>query len=155
MLRDLKIVAPFLIGGLLMVMTINFTTWVLAESSEVVLPVAFVVPRPYVYKATVKDVHDGDSITVDVQLGFNVLLQNMKLRLAGINAPELTTAEGKKVRDFLSKILLNKEIVLQTVKDRQEKYGRYLAIVWLDGKNVNEQLVKGDMAVPYDGGKRD
>jgi micrococcal nuclease len=78
----------------------------------------------------------------------------MKLRLYGIDTPELRGAErpeGLKARDYLRELILDKEIYLQSIKDKQGKYGRYLAIIHLEkGEellNVNEHLIKKEFAV--------
>ena len=47
----------------------------------------------YEYRAYVKNVYDGDSITVDIDLGFGVLLQSQKIRLLKINTPEIRGSE--------------------------------------------------------------
>ena len=48
---------------------------------------------PYIYKAEVVSVYDGDTITVDIDLGFNVVLRKQKIRLGGINTPEIRGEE--------------------------------------------------------------
>lgn len=104
----------------------------------------------YAYRANVVDVHDGDTITVDVDLGFYIWLHKQEFRLYGINAPEITgteIAEGEKARDFLKSKIMGKQIIIQSIKnpnekDQKEKYGEFLAIVWLDGINLNDLLVK-------------
>ena len=72
-----------------------------------------------------------------------------KLRLHRINAPELhgrSAKRGRAARDHLKSLVEGKEVLLQTIKDRREKYGRYLAEIWLEqpnaaGLNVNDALV--------------
>jgi micrococcal nuclease len=101
----------------------------------------------------VKSVHDGDTFTVDIDLGFGVWLKDQIIRLYGINAPELKgefRSLGFTSRDRLSELTINKEIILETIKDKKEKYGRWLGIVSVDGKNVNDLLVKEGFAKPYD-----
>ena len=103
----------------------------------------------YHYKAIVTSVYDGDTCTVDIDLGLNTWIRNERLRLNRINAPELTgkdKPEGLKSRDFLKTKIQGKEITIETIKDRKEKYGRYLAEVWLEEKkgkfiNINDLLV--------------
>jgi len=103
----------------------------------------------YHYKAIVTSVYDGDTSTVDIDLGLNTWIRNERLRLNRINAPELTgkdKPEGLKSRDFLKTKIQGKEITIETIKDRKEKYGRYLAEVWLEEKkgkfiNINDLLV--------------
>jgi micrococcal nuclease len=104
----------------------------------------------YYYQATVRSVYDGDTMTVDIDLGLHVWLHGEKLRLLRINAPELrgsTHEAGAAARDFLRSLVEGKSIVIETFKDDKEKYGRYLAEVWVaDEKgryfNVNDRLVK-------------
>ncbi|MEJ2634098.1 MAG: thermonuclease family protein [Calditrichia bacterium] len=107
----------------------------------------------YYYKAEVVSVYDGDTITVDIDLGFRAWLKKEKIRLYRINAPEVRGSEreeGLKSRDFLRSQILDKEIVLQTIRDRQGKYGRYLAEVWLEQGtkwiNINDLMVTQGMA---------
>jgi micrococcal nuclease len=109
----------------------------------------------YHYKANVAKVYDGDTITANIDLGLNVWVNNEKIRLARIDAPELrgkSRSKGLKSRDFLREILMNKIVLIQTIKDRKEKYGRYLAEVWLEtsaGKfvNVNDLMAEKKFAV--------
>lgn len=105
----------------------------------------------YQYKATVIDVYDGDTITAKVDLGF-LVSQEMKLRLYGIDTPELRgpeRPEGLKVRDILREKILNKEVIIHSYKDKQGKYGRYLANIFLDGEDINQWLVDQGHAQPY------
>jgi len=105
----------------------------------------------YNYKAKIIDVYDGDTVTAIVDLGF-LHFQEMKLRLYGIDTPELRGAEkieGRKVRDIVREMILNKEVEIHSYKDKQGKYGRYLATVILDGLDVNKWLVDNGHAKPY------
>jgi len=109
----------------------------------------------YYYKAFVTSVYDGDTCTVEIDLGLKTFIKGEKVRLVRINAPELRGDEriaGLKSRDFLREQILKKEIMLQTIKDRRGKYGRYLGEIWLkssSGKfiNINDVLVKKGYAV--------
>lgn len=92
----------------------------------------------YEYLATVISVYDGDTITVSVDLGFHIT-QTMSVRLARINSPEVrgsSSTEGLEARDYLRSILLGKKVTLVTYKDGKEKYGRYLADVYLGEPRV-------------------
>jgi len=107
----------------------------------------------YHYRAKVVEVYDGDTVTAIVDLGFHIQME-MKIRLVGINAPEMqepTKAKGTTARNYLRKVALNKSVTLQTMKDKQEKYGRYLGTLWLDGEttSINETLIAKGYAVPY------
>lgn len=97
------------------------------------------------YSAIVKDCYDGDTITVDIDLGFGVWLRGQKLRLYGVDTPEarpnktkkITKAmaeEGKKVASFVRGIIDGKKVAITTHKDEKEKFGRWLASVQITGK---------------------
>ena len=92
--------------------------------------------------------------TVDIDLGLKTWIHEEKLRLARINAPEMRGADrpqGILSRDFLKSMLKGREVVIETVKDKKGKYGRYLAEIWIkedDGSwsNVNDQMVEKGFA---------
>ena len=104
----------------------------------------------YYYRALVKYVYDGDTITVDIDLGLHAWVHDEKIRLARINTPELKGNErelGLNSRDYLRGLIDAKEIYLQTIKDEKGKYGRYIAEVWLEQAsnewiNINDLLVQ-------------
>lgn len=104
----------------------------------------------YTYKAVVVDVYDGDTITANVDLGFYTWLHNQKLRLARINAPEVRGDEkeqGKAARDWLKERVLDRDVIIQTVKtkkgsEKKGKYGRYIIEIYIDGVNINDELVE-------------
>lgn len=114
----------------------------------------------YFYKAKVASIYDGDTIRADLDLGLGVLKINQPLRLYGINAPEVRGESkilGKASRDYLRSILEGQEIVIETIKDKKGKYGRYLAVIWVKGNgkwceinewcSANDQLVKAGHAI--------
>jgi micrococcal nuclease len=106
----------------------------------------------YTYRAKVTAVYDGDTLTADIDLGFSVVLRDQTVRLARINAPELRGAGaemGVKSRDALRSQVLGKTVVLRTIKDSREKYGRWLGEVWLNDKCVNDWLLAEGLAVKY------
>jgi len=106
----------------------------------------------YTYRAHVTAVYDGDTLTADIDLGFSVVLKGQTIRLARINAPELrgSTAEaGTRSRDALRDWVLGKDVVLRTIKDSREKYGRWLGEVWIDDTCVNDRLLVEGYAKEY------
>ena len=106
----------------------------------------------YNYKAKIIDVYDGDTVTAMLDLGF-LHFQEMKLRLYGIDTPELRGEEREQgiiVRDILREMVLGKEVTIRSYKDKQGKYGRYLAnIILEDGLEVNQWLVDNGHAKEY------
>lgn len=112
----------------------------------------------YTYKAIVTRVIDGDSLKVDIDLGFEIWLKDQTIRLAKINAPEMrgpTLEAGRQSKQFLEKMVLNKKIILRTEKDHKEKYGRWLGIIQIEeDKNlieINRTMIAEGHAVAYEG----
>jgi len=106
------------------------------------------------YTAQVQSVYDGDTCRVDIDLGLGIWLRNEKLRLVRINAPEMTGPEkpkGEASRDFLRELIDGRKVIIETVKDRRGKYGRYLAEIWVNENggwvNVNDTLVLAGHAI--------
>lgn len=109
----------------------------------------------YMYKIDKNDIsiYDGDTITVTLDLGFNIKKRE-KIRFYGINAPELKgieRADGLISKTFLKSlvddaILKDKNIYIKTIKDSQEKYGRYLGVLFIDNLNVNLKLIEEGLA---------
>lgn len=107
----------------------------------------------YTYRAYVSRVYDGDTVTVDIDLGFSVILKEQTVRLYRINAPEMrgsSADKGATSRDALREKVLGKWITLKTVKDSKEKYGRWLGELWVDGLNVNDWLLAEGLAAKYE-----
>ena len=108
--------------------------------------------QPYCYKAKCISVYDGDTITLDISLGFNITMHKQKARLLGINTPEVRGKDreaGLVSRDRLRELIDGKDIIIATHKDRGGKYGRLLATIFLDGVNINQQLVDEGLAKVY------
>ena len=106
----------------------------------------------YVYNAKVVSVYDGDTITVDIDLGFKVMVKKESIRLWGINTPEVrgdSKVEWKKVRDYVRERILWKDIILKSYKGKKWKYGRWLWEVIIDWVNLNDELVEMWYAVEY------
>ena len=106
----------------------------------------------YEYKAFVRKVYDGDTVTVDIDLGFGVVLKSQKIRLLEINAPEVRGEQrplGIKSRDALREKIGNKWVIIKTKKDKKGKYGRWLANIYLEDQCVNTWLIKEGLAEAY------
>jgi micrococcal nuclease len=106
------------------------------------------------------NVIDGDTIDVDIDLGFDISLAR-RVRMAGIDTPESRTTDkaekvlGLESKEYLKKIMKDaKTIVIKTqLPDSSEKYGRILGWVYIDGadKSINEQMIEDGYAWGYMG----
>lgn len=111
----------------------------------------------YSYRAHVTKVYDGDSITVDIDLGFFMKMCNQKIRLFGINTPEIRGEErpdGLIARDRVRELILDKDIIVKTYKDKAGKYGRWLGTIYLEDEdgtwiNINQLLLAEGLAEIY------
>jgi len=110
----------------------------------------------YHYSAKVLEVHDGDTITCDIDLGFGITLNKQKFRFFGINAPELhgeSEEAGKASQVYVSERILDKEIIIETIMDKKEKFGRWLGKIsykaddnWV---NLNKEMIDNKMAIVF------
>lgn len=128
----------------------------LLENVEYRDTVPFVPPIQY---GKVIKVYDGDTITIaSVLPNTTEPIYRFSIRLNGIDTPEIRgkTQEEKElaiqVRDALAEKIYGKMVELRNVGN--EKYGRVLAEIYLDGENINQWLVDENFAVAYDGGKK-
>ena len=111
----------------------------------------------YTYRVQyIHSVYDGDTCTLDIDLGLNTIRKKEKVRLYGIDAPELRGVSdeekelGRAARDWLwEKLDEAEEVVVRTHKDKTGKYGRLLGTLYADGKNLNAALIDQGLAKPY------
>ncbi len=109
----------------------------------------------FTYNAEVLKIHDGDTITCNVQLGFKIQAV-MTFRLKGIDTPELIGVNRQKALEakaFLESKLKG-QLVIKTYKDEKEKYGRYLADLYINDICINQLMIADGYAVAYNGGKK-
>jgi micrococcal nuclease len=119
----------------------------------------------YQYKCKINKVLDGDTVDIDLDLGFNIVLANQRVRMAGVDTPESRTAnKEEKPRGLLSKKKLAEKLpigswqIIETQRsdNNDDKFGRILGVFMLeDGTNVNDWLIKNNYAVPYKGDNKE
>ena len=116
----------------------------------------------YEYKCKMVKVIDGDTVDVDIDLGFGVWMRDQRIRLYGIDTPESRTSDdqekvyGLAAKDFVVKWTNAGDLSLKTFKDDRGKFGRILGEIWYGEKhNVNQLLVDNHHAVRYHGQSKD
>jgi len=124
----------------------------------------------YAYKASLSKVKDGDTIVLDINLGFS-LSQETEIRLYGVDTPEVYSVKkdseeysfGAKAKSRVVALLTHNPLYVFTIKDRTGKYGgTYLGEIWFEtyyeGKegwhNLSEVLLQEGLAVEYHGKKK-
>ena len=113
----------------------------------------------YEYRVDIVKVVDGDTVDVDIDLGFGVMLNDERVRMMGIDTPESRTKDlaekklGLEAKEYLKyKIKDAKSIKIKTEKmDSSEKYGRILGWLFIDDQSVsiNEQMISDGYAWGY------
>jgi micrococcal nuclease len=111
----------------------------------------------YEYACIIKRVVDGDTVDIDIDLGFNIWVHNERIRFIGIDTPELRTRDktekifGLYAKTYVENILpVGSKQILKTVKDEGGKYGRILGDFLLDGeKSLVEKMIADKVGVPY------
>ena len=111
----------------------------------------------YEYKATVKRIIDGDSLILDIDLGFYMFMNETKIRLYGLDTPEMNAEDPLlrlqavlATRYLFDNLQIGDKVTIKTVLDKREKYGRLLATVFTkEGLNINEGLIQNKLAVSY------
>ena len=119
--------------------------------------------KMFEYRSNLLKIVDGDTIDVDLDLGFSVVLKKQRIRLYGINTPESRTRDleekkyGLAAKARLRELLEAAEsITVKTAIDKKArgKYGRILGTIYADDINVNELLLEEGHAIAYFGGKK-
>ena len=129
------------------------------EQSYRFVPAGKEVVPYYTYKAYVIEVIDGDTLWVNIDLGFD-MWSNQKIRLKGINTRELTNKEGQNAKEYMeAKLKGCKFIAIKTYW--RDKFTRYLADIFYkkretdlyniieNGKHLNQELLNEELAVKY------
>lgn len=116
------------------------------------------IKTPFTYFAKLIRVIYGDSLLVNIDLGFFTTTQ-VKLRLADINTPPIDTEKGIQAKNFVEQQLTGANLIIETVK--RGRYGRYIADVYYHkkykkftniirhGNFINHELVKQGLAEEY------
>lgn len=154
--EDSKVVLP---RGMV-TLDLGFDVWRMAEKDELT-DVTLTDKPQYTYSARVEKLIDGDTLWAQIDVGFGCVTRQ-KLRLRGIDAPEIDTDQGKKAKAFVeARLKKTGLIIIKTYKD--DKYGRYLADVFYlageqgasaaspeailqSGTFLNQELLDGGLA---------
>jgi micrococcal nuclease len=106
----------------------------------------------FIYQAAVEKVVDGDTLDLQLDLGFGVFTRQ-RVRLLGINAAEHGTELGDKATAFARDWVKQHgpAFTVRTQKDKKEKFGRYLATILSDTADLGQALIDAGLALPYDG----
>lgn len=120
----------------------------------------------YEYRCKVLKVIDGDTVDVDIELGFGVVLADERVRIMGIDTPESRTSDkveklfGKaakyRLEELLGEVAILRTQIAKNGEDMKGKFGRILGdFVSSDGRMITEILGEEGHCVPYFGGSKE
>ena len=110
-------------------------------------------------KGKVTRVLDGDTLDIDIALGFNLTLSE-RVRLMGVDTPEIrsrnsvTKAKGLEAKAFVEDYIARNDGNVSILLHGFGKYGRPLVDIYMGKSNLNHLLLEMGLAKPYSGGKR-
>lgn len=120
--------------------------------------------KRFCYGAKIEQVIDGDTIDLVVDLGFNIH-HKIRVRLHGVDTPESRTVNkaekeaGLRAKEFVKTWAESyPSVLIETVKDKNEKFGRVLAKIYSDEQKtvcLNEKLISDGFAKAYFGEKKE
>jgi len=93
-------------------------------------------------EGNVVKIADGDTLTLLTSTN-----QQVKIRLTGIDTPEKRQPFGKRAKQALAKLAFQKQVLVEV--ETKDRYGRTVGVVFVDGQNVNAELVRQGMAWVY------
>ena len=106
----------------------------------------------WVYPAVVIRVVDGDTVRMQLDLGLHIWRTD-NCRIAGINAPEMSTPEGRDAKAY-AELLLPVGAAVTFHSKALDKYGRPLGDIDIGGTDFGAAMIAAGQAVPYNGGAR-
>jgi len=125
------------------------------------------IKQEYIFKAKVVRVIDGDTIDIDIPMGFGITKTKQRCRSHGIDTPESrinTRRQPERIREkemglegkARMKVLCGKEVYIESLDGgKLDKYGRLLINLYtLDGINISATLINEGLAIKYSGGRK-
>jgi micrococcal nuclease len=120
----------------------------------------------YEYRAKINRVVDGDTVDVDIELGFDIVLTGQRVRVMGIDTPESRTSDKvekvfgiaakNRLKELLGPTAILKTQIEKDGDDAKGKFGRILGdFIAPDGRMVTEIMIEEGHCVPYFGGSKE
>jgi len=116
----------------------------------------------YEYRCKILRVVDGDTVDVDIDLGFGIWMHRERIRVMGIDTPESRTRDltekvfGLAAKEFVKSLMpIGSMQIIKTQKDKTGKFGRVLGDFIIEDKLLTEHMIENYHAVPYHGENKD
>ena len=107
-----------------------------------ILLLAMLYASLFAFSGEVVSIHDGDTITILTEKK-----QQIKVRLFGIDAPELKQPYGKKSKQFLANLIASE--VVEVEENGKDRYKRTIGTIYVNGTDINAQMVENGYAWAY------
>lgn len=107
------------------------------------------------YDVDVTECYDGDTCTINIYLGFDLVLKNQKVRLCDINAPEIRPLKSReaaqKAKDRLVELISSAGLIRLGIPGlfKRDSFGRILGYLYADGINLSHLLLKEGLVNPF------
>lgn len=116
----------------------------------------------YIDQAEVVSVYDGDTFTLNIDLGYDLIIHQVSVRLDSVDTPEkggrgvriLEKKAGKMVSNYVKDLMLGEFVQFKTVSGKEDKYGRYPGKILIHGFWLHKHLIEKQYARPYTGGNK-
>jgi micrococcal nuclease len=116
----------------------------------------------YEYRCKILRVVDGDTVDVDIDLGFGIWMHRERIRVMGIDTPESRTKDltekafGLAAKEFVKSLMpIGSSQIIKTQKDKTGKFGRVLGDFIIEDKLLTEHMIENYHAVPYHGERKE
>lgn len=116
----------------------------------------------YEYRCKILRIVDGDTVDVDIDLGFGVWIHKERVRIMGIDTPESRTRDlvekqfGLAAKQFLKDLMpIGSQQIIKTQKDKTGKFGRILGDFILEDRLLSQLMIENYHAVPYFGDSKE
>lgn len=116
----------------------------------------------YEYRCKVLRIVDGDTVDVDIDLGFGIWMHRERIRVMGIDTPESRTRDltekafGLAAKEYVKSLMpIGSTQIIKTQKDKTGKFGRVLGDFIIEDKLLTEHMIENYHAVPYHGENKD
>lgn len=116
----------------------------------------------YEYRCKILRIVDGDTVDVDIDLGFGIWMHKERIRIMGIDTPESRTRDlvekqfGLAAKQFLKDLMpIGSQQIIKTQKDKTGKFGRILGDFILEDRLLSQLMIENYHAVPYFGDSKE
>jgi endonuclease YncB( thermonuclease family) len=102
----------------------------------------------HTYRAKITRVIDADTMDAVIDVGFR-MTTHQRLRLLGVQAPEMSTVAGRAAKEWVEDFLAAHENHVTIMTHKTGSFGRWLAVILVPEQNLNDLLLERGIAVPY------